>query len=180
MADLTLVSQIANGLFIAMVAGIPLYAGLKRVPVYDTFIEGAEGGIRVIIKILPYMTAMIVAVGMFRASGGFAHISLWLQPVLLKFHIPADLVPLALVRPFSGAASNGILADIIHTHGGNALVSHMAGTMMGSTETTFYVIAVYFGAVRIRQTRHAVPAGLFADFVGMIASIVVCRYLLLP
>jgi spore maturation protein B len=92
--------------------------------------------------------------------------------------VPSDVIPLALIRPFSGSASNGILAEIIQRNGGDAYVSHLASTMMGSTETTFYVIAVYFGAASIRRTRHAVAAGLIADAVGIIASIVVCNLLL--
>ena len=91
--------------------------------------------------------------------------------------MPEELLPLALIRPFSGSAATGVMAEIIHQQGGDSFVSKTAATMMGSTETTFYVIAVYFGAVGIRQTRHAIPAGLLADLAGIIASVCICRYL---
>ena len=174
-----LVPMIGDGFFLLMVAGIPLYAALRGVKVYDTFLDGAQHGIQVILAILPYMTALLVAIGMFRASGGFDVLAKLMQPILNLLHIDADLVPLALVRPFSGAATNGVFADILRTHGPDSLVARTAGTMMGSTETTFYVVALYFGAVGIQRTRHAVPAGLLADLVGIVASVVVCRWLLL-
>ncbi len=91
--------------------------------------------------------------------------------------MPTELLPLALIRPFSGSASTGIMAELIHEHGGNSLIAKTAATMMGSTETTFYVVAVYFGAVGIKRTRHAIPAGLLADLAGIIASVAICRYL---
>jgi len=171
-------SIISNGLFLALVAGVPLLGVLRGVKVYESFVEGAKDGFQVIIKIIPFMVAMLVAIGMFRASGGFDLLAQWLSPVLSAIGMPVDILPLALIRPFSGSAANGVLADIVHTHGGNAYVSHLAGTIMGSTETTFYVIAVYFGAVSVRRTRHAVPAGLVADIVGIAASLIICHWLL--
>ena len=92
--------------------------------------------------------------------------------------MPSELLPLALIRPFSGSASNGLMADLMHQFGGNSIIAKMAGTMMGSTETTFYVIAVYFGTVNIRHTRHAIPAGLLADLAGVIASVWICRVIM--
>ncbi len=170
--------HLANGLFLSMVVGIPAFGAYKGVPVFDTFVEGAKGGITTIVKIIPYLIGMIVAIGMFRASGGFERIAGWLSPILSLIHMPPDLLPIALVRPFSAAASNGVLADIITRHGGDSWLAQTAATMMGSTETTFFVIAVYFGAVGIRRTRHAIAAGLFADLIGVIASITVCSWLL--
>lgn len=120
---------------------------------------------------------MLVAIGMLRASGFFELLSHFFGPILSALGMPTELLPLAFIRPFSGSASTGIMAEVIHQNGGDALVSKMAATMMGSTETTFYVIAVYFGAVGIKRTRHAIPAGLLADLAGIIASVVVCRYL---
>lgn len=169
---------ISNWIFLTIVVGIPLFGFFRKVKVYEAFVDGAKDGFQIVIKIIPYMVAMLVAIGMFRASGGFTLLSNFLSPVLTRIGMPAEVLPLALVRPFSGSAANGVLADIIHHNGGNAYVSHLAGTIMGSTETTFYVLAVYFGAVSIRRTRHAVPAGLVADIVGILAAIVVCRWLL--
>ncbi len=173
-----LTDSLSNGIFLAVIAGIPMIAAYKSVRVYEVFVDGAKEGFELAIKIVPYLVAMLVAIGMFRASGGFDIIFGWLGPTLEKIGVPPAVLPLALIRPFSGSASNGILADIIKNFGPDAFVSHLAATMIGSTETTFYVIAVYFGVARIRRTRHAIPAGLIADFVGIVASIMVCRLLL--
>lgn len=171
-------SIISNSLFLTVVVGIPLFGVLRKVKVYDAFVEGAKEGFPVVVKIIPFMVAMLVAIGMFRAAGGFELLGRVLAPLLSKIGMPTEILPLALIRPFSGSAANGVLADIIHHNGGNAYVSHLAGTIMGSTETTFYVIAVYFGAVAIRRTRHAVPAGLVADIVAVIAALWICHLLL--
>ncbi|MDQ2993688.1 MAG: spore maturation protein [Pseudomonadota bacterium] len=165
-------------MILSLVVGIPFLAACRRVKVYESFIDGAKEGFDLIIKIFPYLLAMLVAVGMLRASGAFDLLDGLIGPTLERLGVPSAVVPLALIRPFSGSASNGILVDIIHHFGGDAFVSHLASTMMGSTETTFYVIAVYFGAAGITRTRYAIPAGLIADAVGIIASIVVCRLLL--
>ena len=138
---------------------------------------GGKQGFDTIVSILPYLIAMMVAIGMLRASGFFELLSALLAPILTAIGMPPELLPLALVRPFSGSAATGVMAEIIHEHGGNSFIAKTAATLMGSTETTFYVIAVYFGAVGIRRTRHAIPAGLLADLSGIIASVCVCRYL---
>lgn len=174
----SIIDNFSNGLFLAIVAGIPLVAACKKVKVYEVFVEGAKDGFEIAIKIIPYMVGMLVAIGMFRAAGGFEIMFSWIGPFFEKIGVPSAVVPLAIVRPFSGTASNGILLDIIKNYGGDAHVSHLAATMIGSTETTFYVIAIYFGVASIRRTRHAVPAGLVADFVGIVASIIVCQLLL--
>ncbi len=168
----------SNAIFLSLVAGIPLFAAARNIKVYESFIEGAKGGITIIIKIIPFLVGMLVAIGMFRASGAIDNLSHWLAPLLHKIGMPPEVLPLALIRPFSGSASNGLLAEMIHTHGGNAFISHLGATMMGSTETTFYVVALYFGAANIRRTRHAIPAGLIADAVGVIAAVFVCHALL--
>ncbi|HEE0271816.1 TPA: spore maturation protein, partial [Legionella pneumophila] len=129
------------------------------------------------VKLIPYLVAMMVAIGMLRASGFFSLMSQILSPVLAMIGMPSELLPLALIRPFSGSASTGVMAELIHKYGGDSFIAKTAATMMGSTETTFYVIAVYFGSVGIRRTRHAIPAGLLADLAGIIASVLICRYL---
>ncbi len=169
---------LSNSIFLAMVAGIPAYSFMRGVKVYETFIDGAKEGFQLVIRIIPSLVAMLVAIGMFRASGGFEMIGHFFSPILTKIGMPADVLPLALIRPFSGGAAKGVLGDIIHHYGGNAYISHLAGTMMGSTETTFYVIAVYFGAVSIRRTRHAIAAGLLADATAVVASLWICHVLL--
>jgi len=169
----------SNWIMLSFMVGIPLYGAYKRVDVFDAFIVGAKQGFETIINIIPYLVGMLVAIGMLRASGFFELLSTTLAPVLNAIGMPAELLPLALVRPFSGSAATGVMADLIHQHGGDSFIAKTAATLMGSTETTFYVIAVYFGVVNIRRTRHAIPAGILADLAGIIASVFVCRYFFL-
>ncbi len=174
---MSVMNLISNSLFLSFIVGIPAYGALKRINVFDAFVEGAKEGFDISIKLVPFLIAILVAIGMLRASGFFELLGVALAPLLSRIGMSPDLLPLALIRPFSGSASIGIMADVIHHNGGNSLVAKTAATMMGSTETTFYVVAVYFGAVGIKRTRHAIPAGLLADLVGVIASVVICRYL---
>lgn len=165
-----LAQVISNGIFLGLVAGIPLYGAVKKVPVYDSFVDGAADGFKIIIRIVPYLVAMIVAISLLRASGLLICIENILSPVLQLIHMPVEILPMALVRPFSGSATTGIMAEIIKEYGGDAYLSKLAAVIMGSTETTFYVLAVYFGSVGIKRTRHAVLTGLLADVVGVIAA----------
>ncbi len=174
-----LANQLSNALFLLFIVGIPLYGVIKKINVFDAFIEGARTGFDTSVNLIPYLIGMLVAIGMLRASGFFDLLHHLLAPVLNAIGMPADLLPLALIRPFSGSAANGVMAELIHQHGGNSFIAKTAATMMGGTETTFYVIAVYFGAVNIRRTRHAIPAGLLADLAGIIAAVIICRYFFL-
>lgn len=170
-------NQLSNWMFLTFIVGIPLYAAIKKINVFDAFIVGAKQGFDTSVSIIPYLIAMMVAIGMLRASGFFGLMDQWLAPVMAMIGMPPEVLPLALIRPFSGSASTGVMAELIHQYGGDSLIAKTAATMMGSTETTFYVIAVYFGAVGIRRTRHAIPAGLLADLAGILASVFICRYL---
>jgi spore maturation protein SpmA len=156
----------------------PLYAAARGVKVYDEFVEGAKEGFGVILKIIPFLVTMLVAIGMFKGAGGIDLLSRLLSPILTPLQFPTDLLPLALMRPLSGSATLALLTDIVHRLGPDNLVSLTAATIYGSTETTFYVAAVYFGAVGIKQTRHAIPAGLLADLTGIVASVIICRAVL--
>jgi spore maturation protein SpmA len=156
----------------------PLYAAARGVKVYDEFVEGAKEAFPVILKIIPFLVTMLVAIGMFKGAGGIDLVTRALNPILTPLNFPPDLVPLALMRPLSGSATLALLTDIVHRLGADNIVSLMAATIYGSTETTFYVVAVYFGAVGVKQTRHAIPAGLLADLTGVIASVIVCRAVL--
>jgi spore maturation protein SpmA/spore maturation protein SpmB len=158
----------------------PLYAALRRIPVSDEFVEGGREGFQVILRILPYIVAMFVAVGMFTAAGGMSAITSFFKPVTDFLHFPSELVPIALIRPFSSAAALGLVANLVASpaYGPNNLITLTAATFYGCSETTFYVIAVYFGSVGVRKTRHAIPAGLVADIVGPIAAVVICRAVL--
>ena len=153
----------------------PLYAALRRVKVYEEFVEGAKEGFQTAVMIIPYLVAILVAVGMFREAGGIAMLTKLLKPVLDFVHFPTELLPMCLVRPLSGSGTLGLFSDLVKEFGPDSLIARTAGTIYGSTETTFYVIAVYFGAVNVRRTRHAVPAGLIADAVGIVASVIICR-----
>ena len=156
----------------------PVYASTRGVKVYEEFVEGAKEGFNVILRIIPFLVAMLVAIGMFKGAGGIDLLTRLLTPVLAPLHFPPDLLPLALMRPLSGSATLALLADIVHRLGPDNIVSLMAATVYGSTETTFYVAAVYFGSVGVKQTRHAIPAGLLADLVGVVASVAICRAVL--
>jgi spore maturation protein B len=153
----------------------PLYAALRKVKVYEEFVEGAKEGFQVSVMIIPYLVAIFVAIGMFRAAGGIEMLTSALKPVLDLVGFPTDLLPMCLVRPLSGSGTLGLFTDLVKEFGADSMLARTGGTIFGSTETTFYVIAVYFGAVNVRRTRHAVPAGLIADAVGIIASIIICR-----
>jgi len=158
-----------------LMAFFPLYGSLSRVKVYEEFVEGAKEGFQVSIRIIPYLVAIIASVAMFRAAGGINIITRFLGPALNAIQFPTELLPLVLMRPLSGSGANGLFAELVQAHGPDSLLTHMGASIMGSTETTFYVVAVYFGSVAIRRTRHAVPAGLVADLAGVTASIIICR-----
>jgi len=158
-----------------IVVMFPLYAAARRVPVYEEFVEGAREGFQVAARIIPYLVAILAAISMFRAAGGIDLLARALTPVLAPLHCPPELLPLMFMRPLSGGGATGLFAELVSTHGPDSLIAKMGASIMGSTETTFYVIAVYFGSVAVRRTRHAVPAGLIADATGMIAAIAVCN-----
>jgi len=156
----------------------PVYAAARGIKVYDEFVEGAKESFNVILRIIPFLVTMLVAIGMFKGAGGIDLLTKLLSPILTPLHFPTDLLPLALMRPLSGSATLALLTDIVHRLGPDSIISLTAATIYGSTETTFYVAAVYFGSVGIKQTRHAIPAGLLADLTGVIASVIICRAVL--
>ncbi|MFC1523778.1 nucleoside recognition domain-containing protein [Thermodesulfobacteriota bacterium] len=180
---------ISNSVIFGIVILFISFAAVKKVNVYEEFIQGAKEGFQVAISIIPYLIAMLVAIGVFRASGG---LDLLLDGIELLFSLagrsldalgilsyqggaPAfiDALPTGMMKPLSGSGARGMMIETIQTHGVHALPAKMSAVMQGSTETTFYVIAVYFGAVGIRKTRHAVPCGLIADGAGIIAAIII-------
>ena len=156
----------------------PLYAALRRIPVYDEFVEGGREAVQVLFRILPYLVGMLVAVGMFSAAGGMDLITTILSPITNLVHFPAQLVPMAVIRPFSSAATQGLLTDLIKNYGPDSMLALTAATFYGCSETTFYVLAVYFGSVGIHKSRHAVPTGIIADAIGPIAAVIICRAML--
>jgi spore maturation protein SpmA len=158
-----------------MLSAFPLYAALRNVKVYEEFVDGAKEGFDVAIRILPYLVAILVAMGMFRAAGCIDLISHALAPMMQAVGFPPPLLPMVLMRPLSGSGTLGLFAELVQQYGPDSLISRMGGTIFGSTETTFYVLAVYFGSVAVKRTRYALPAGLIADTAGVIASVIFCR-----
>jgi len=154
-----------------------LYAALRGIKVYEEFVAGAKEGWQVAMRIFPYLTAILVGVRMFREAGAIEIIAKLLSPVLSPLGVSPDLLPLILVRPLSGGATTGLFTELVTKFGADSLIARTAATIYGSTETTFYVLAVYFGAVGIRRGRHALAAGLIADATGALASIVICRWM---
>jgi len=154
----------------------------KKVPVYETFVEGAKDGFQVALRIIPYLVAILVAVGMFRASGAMDMIIRPLSSVTNWFGLPAEALPMALLRPLSGSGAYGIMASIIQDPniGPDSYIGYLVSTFQGSTETTFYVLAVYFGAVGIRRIRHALVAALMADVAGIAAAVLIVNWLYGP
>jgi spore maturation protein B len=156
---------------------IPLLAIFRKVKVYEEFVDGAKDGFNVAVRIIPYLVAILVAIGMFRGSGAMDLLTEGLRPVLGLVGFPPELFPLAILRSLTGSGSLAFLTDIVKTYGPDSLLARIAATMYGSSETTFYVLAVYFGSVGVRKTRHAVPVSLFADLVAVIASVAICVWM---
>ena len=159
---------------------VPLLALVRGVRVYEVFCEGAKEGFEIAVRILPYLVAMFVAIGVFRASNALDALLSLIQPVTGLLGIPPEVVPLALIRPLSGSGSLGILAELLEEYGPDSLIGLIASTMQGSTETTLYVLTVYFGSVGVVKARHSLAVGLFADLVGFVVSVAVVRLLLAP
>ena len=160
-----------------LLVAIPLVGIVRGVKVYDVFIEGAKEGFDVAVKIIPFLVGILVAIGMFRGSGAMDLVTAGLRPLVAPVGFPPELVPLAILRSLTGSGSLAFATDLIKTHGADSLIARMAATMYGSSETTFYVLAVYFGAISVRRTRHAVPAALIADIVAAIAAVAVCAWM---
>lgn len=154
---------------------IPVLGYIKKVKVYESFIEGAKDGFNVAIKIIPYLVAILVAIGMFRASGAMDYFMMLLSPITNLIGMPAETLPVAVMRPLSGSGALGIVTELMKEYGPDSFIGRVASTMWGSTETTFYVVAVYFGAVGIKRMRHAIAAGLIGDAVGLIMAVILCH-----
>ena len=154
----------------ALVSALVLYGWVRGVRVYDSLVEGAKQGFDVALRIIPYLVAILVMVGMFRAAGGIDALVSVLGPVTVLFGMPAEVLPVAVLRPLSGSGALGVAAETLQTYGPDSLIGYLASTVYGSTETTFYTLAVYFGAVGVRNTRHTLPACLLADVAGIIAA----------
>jgi spore maturation protein B len=163
-----------------LVAGIPAYALARGVKVYPAFLEGAKEGFQVAVRVIPPLVAVFVALGMLRASGALEAFAAWAAPLTDRLGVPASVLPMVVVRPLSGGAALGVVGDVLRSEGPDGYAGRLVSVMAGSTETTFYVLSVYFGAVGISRFRQALPAGLLADLAGFTASVVAVRLLFGP
>jgi spore maturation protein SpmA len=170
----TVSNVVANVVLFGVIAGFITMAMLRRVNVYEAFIDGAKEGFPVVIKIIPYLVAILVAIGVFRASGAMDYLVAGIGKGVAALGINADFVaalPTALMKPLSGSGARGMMVDAMKTYGADSFVGRLASTFQGASDTTFYIIALYFGSVSVRKTRHAVTCGLIADLAGVIAAI---------
>ena len=166
------ISLLILPLIILLILSVAL---IKKVPVYEEFVVGAKDGFDVAVKIIPYLVALIVAISMFRASGALEVISNWLTPLLNRFALDTDIVPIMFTRSLSGSATLGLFSELAATHGTDAFITKLAAVMVGSSETTFYVLTVYFGSVGIKKFRYALLTGIIADITGIVLAILVAR-----
>jgi spore maturation protein B len=172
-----IVSAISLWFIPVMIAFILIYGTYKKVPTYESFVEGGKEGIKLAVSIMPFLVGMMVAIAVFRASGALDVMVNWIRPGLEMVGFPAEIVPLALIRPISGTAALGITSDLIGVHGPDSFIGTLAATLQGSTDTTFYVLTVYFGAVGIKKMGDALKVGLLADAVAIITAIIVVTFM---
>lgn len=161
----------------ALICGVILFGWARGVRIFPSLVEGGKEGFQVALRILPYLVVILVAVGMFRASGGLDLLVAALRPLTAAIGFPAEAIPVALLRPLSGSGAYGLAADVIRVHGPDSYLGYLVSTLHGSTETTFYVLAVYFGAIGVKRTRHALAACLLADAAGVATAVVAVRLL---
>nr|WP_274364465.1 MULTISPECIES: spore maturation protein [unclassified Paenibacillus] len=157
-----------------LIVFIPLYAAYKKVPVYESFTEGAKDGFETAIRIIPHLVGMMTAISIFRASGAMDMLINLVKPLVVPLGIPPEVLPLGILRPITGAGSLAYATDLIKQYGPDSFIARIAATVQGSTDTTLYVITVYFGAVGIRKAGYALRVGLFSDAVGFLAAVAVC------
>jgi len=171
------VSQVSsNVILFSIIFAFIVAAFFKKVNVYEAFVEGAKDGFKIAIKIIPYLIAILVAIGVFRASGAMDYLITGVSKIFMLLHVNTDFIealPTALMKPLSGSGARGMMVDAMNTHGADSFIGRVASTIQGSTDTTFYILAVYFGSVGIKKTRYAITAGLIADFAGIIAAIII-------
>lgn len=175
---MNVISCISAAVVPLFLLAVLLFGQWRGVKLYEAFVSGAKDGLMIAVRLVPYLIAVFAAVGIFRDSGAMALLAKALKPVLGPLGIPVDVIPLALVRPLSGSASLAILADTVKQHGPDSYVGFLASVIQGSTETTFYVLTVYFGVVAVRDTRHTLLSGLVADACAFAAAIIIARWFL--
>lgn len=173
-----ILSILSLGFIPVLIGFILLYGTFKQVPTYESFVEGGKEGIKIAFSIIPYLVGMLVAISVFRASGALEALTNYLRPAMKYLGIPAEIFPLALIRPISGTAALGMTSDLIAVHGPDSFIGRLASVLQGSTDTTFYVLTVYFGAVGIKKMGDALKVGLLADILGIAVSVIVVALML--
>lgn len=171
------INYISSAIIPIVILGIVVYGVYEKNKVYDTFVEGAREGIDIVFNIFPTLIGIFMAVGALRSSGILDLIIQLIEPITSYFNIPSEVMPLALLRPISGSASMGVATDIMKNFGVDSNIGKIASTIMGSTETTLYTIAIYTSCVKIKKTRFVLVAALIADVIGMITSVIICQNL---
>jgi spore maturation protein B len=156
---------------------IPLFGIARNIKVYDVFIEGAKEGFQVAVRIIPFLVGILVAIGMFRGSGAMDLLTEALRPLLSATRFPPEIFPLVVLRTLSGSGSLALTTDLVKQFGPDSLIGRTAATIYGGSETTFYVLAVYFGAVGVKRTRHAIPSALVGDLVAAIVAVAVSTWM---
>lgn len=171
---LHLVNVLSTWAIPVVIVFIPLYAAYKKVPVYESFVDGAKDGFDTAIRIIPHLVGMMASISIFRASGALDALIGWISPIFERFGVPPEVLPLGILRPITGSGSLAYAADLMQQHGPDSMIGRIASTIQGSTDTTLYVLIVYFGAIGIKRTKYALKVGLFSDMVGFIAAIAIC------
>ncbi|MEH7380842.1 spore maturation protein [Bacillus sp. JJ1533] len=174
---MNIINTLSLWLIPGIIGFILLYGTAKRIPTYETFVEGGKEGIKIAFSIMPFLIGMLVAISIFRASGAMDAFINLIRPALEFVGFPAEIAPLALIRTMSGTAALGMTTDLIATYGPDSFIGRLASIMQGSTDTTLYVLTVYFGAVGIKKMGDALKVGLLADLLGIIVSIVVVTFI---
>jgi spore maturation protein B len=173
-----LINAASNWIVPLLILGVPLYAyAARRIRVYESFIEGAKEGFQIGVRIMPYLVAILVAVGMFRASGAMDWLVWSIRPVVAWAGFPPEALPSSLMRSLSGSAAFAMSSEIFKLHGPDSFIGRLVSVIQGTTETTFYIMAVYFGAIAVRKTRYTLAASLITDLSGIVAAYIICRLL---
>ena len=171
-----LISYILKGIIPIIIGFVVIYGVVKKVKVYECFVEGAKEGITICLKIFPYLLAMIIAVNVFRASGALDFLIYLVKPVVVFIGLPPEVVPLVLIKPLSGSGALGVFTDIIKQYGADSYIGRVASIIMGSTETIFYTLTVYFGAVNVKNIRHTLFAAILADITAVIMAVNLAKF----
>jgi spore maturation protein B len=170
-----LFDYIIKSIIAIIILGIVVYGMTKKVKVYECFVEGAKDGLSICLRIFPYLLAMLVAIAVFRESKALDYFIALVKPVVKLIGLPAEVVPLVLVKPLSGSGALGVLSDILIKYGADSYIGRLSSVIMGTTETIFYTLTVYFGAVNVRKIRHTLWAAMLADFTAIIMAITLTR-----